>query len=100
MAARTNRPNHNQKTRDKIQASQIINRLTDHVLGTVEMSSTQVSAASILLKKTLPDLQAIDHTGTVEHESEHKRIQAESQAILDGITGRRDNGDGKIPLPH
>lgn len=63
MAARTNRPNHNQKTRDKIQASQLINALQKHVVGKNEMSATQVTAANILLKKTMPDLQAIELTG-------------------------------------
>lgn len=45
-----------EETRQKVQASQLINRLQDHVLGAVELSSTQVRAAEILLKKTLPDL--------------------------------------------
>jgi hypothetical protein len=45
-----------EETRKKVQTSQLINRLQDHVLGEVELSSTQVRAAEILLKKTLPDL--------------------------------------------
>lgn len=49
---------HDENTRMKIQASQLINRLTNHVLGEIEMSNTQVSAALGLLKKTLPDLAA------------------------------------------
>ena len=56
MAAR-NKATHDYKTRQKIQISQLINSLTNHVLGKSEMSSTQVRAAEILLKKTLPDLQ-------------------------------------------
>ena len=63
MAARTNRPNHNQKTRDKIQASQLINSLQNHVFGKNDMDQTQISAANILLKKTLPDLQSVEVTG-------------------------------------
>jgi hypothetical protein len=52
MAARLN-PRHSDMVRSKIQASQLINRLSDHVLGEVELSSTQVQAAKILLDKVL-----------------------------------------------
>lgn len=65
MAARTRRIFHDENTRLKIQTSQIINRLTKHVLGAVEMQPSQVTAALGLLKKTLPDLSATQHTGTV-----------------------------------
>lgn len=53
---------HQDDVRAKIQTSQLVNRLTDHALGTVELSPTQVRAIEILIKKTLPDLSAIDHT--------------------------------------
>jgi hypothetical protein len=56
-------PEHDERTRAKIQTSQIINRLQAHVSGEVDMTSTQVRAAEILLKKTLPDLAAIELTG-------------------------------------
>ena len=56
MAARTTKIRHDENTRAKIQTSQIVNRLTAHVLGSVEMSPSQVSAGLGLLKKTLPDL--------------------------------------------
>lgn len=60
MAARTNKIRHDENTRSKIQTSQIVNRLTGHVLGTVEMSATQVTAALGLLRKSLPDLTAAE----------------------------------------
>lgn len=65
MAARTKRPNHDDKTRKKIQASQLINRLTNHALGKLEkpMEASQVRAAEILLKKTIPDLSNVEMTG-------------------------------------
>ena len=63
MGARKRRPFHNDKTRAKIQASQIINRLQKHIDGEVDMSASQVTAANILLKKTIPDLQATQHSG-------------------------------------
>lgn len=51
--------------RKKIQTSMLINRLTAFVEGSVEMVPAQVTAALGLLKKTLPDLTAIEHSGEV-----------------------------------
>lgn len=70
MAARVNKIRHDEETRAKIQASQLVNRLTDHALGNVELSQTQVRSIEILLKKTLPDLSAVEHSGdlTLHHE--------------------------------
>lgn len=65
MAARTNKPFHDDKTRQKIQASQLVNRLQDHALGKVEMTPTQVAAADKLLRKVLPDLTATELSGTI-----------------------------------
>jgi len=44
----------------------LMNRLKDHVAGKVELSQTQVRAAEILLRKALPDLAAIEHSGDVQ----------------------------------
>jgi hypothetical protein len=51
--------------RTKIANSQILNRLLGHVEGTVELSATQVSAGVALLKKVLPDMQSVEHSGDV-----------------------------------
>jgi hypothetical protein len=69
MAARL-RKTHQEDVRSKIKASQIINRLTDHGFGKIELSPTQVQALNIVLKKSLPDLQSIEHSGemTLRHE--------------------------------
>jgi hypothetical protein len=63
MAARTRKPFHDERTRLKIKTSQIINRLSDHILGKVDMKPSQVTAGLGLLKKTVPDLQATEITG-------------------------------------
>lgn len=70
MAARTNKIRHDEQTREKIRTSQLINRLTDHAIGKVELTSTQVKSIEILLRKTLPDLQSMQHSGsvTIKHE--------------------------------
>lgn len=64
MAARSKKIRHDEETRSKIQAAQIINRLYKNVMGEVELTSTQVSSANILLRKVLPDLQATTIEGT------------------------------------
>jgi len=57
---------HDTQTREKIRTSQLINRLEKHAFGEIELSATQVRAIEILIKKTLPDLVAIEHSGEVE----------------------------------
>jgi hypothetical protein len=54
---------HPDDVRQKIQASQLINRLHDHAFGKVDMTPTQVDAAKTLLKKAVPDLASVAHTG-------------------------------------
>ena len=55
-------PKHDERTRAKIQTSQIINRLIKNINGDIEMTSSQVRSAEILLRKTLPDLQSVEYT--------------------------------------
>jgi len=52
--------------RDKIKNSNILNALIQHAVGERDMSSTQVQAGLGLLKKVMPDLKSVDHTGEVE----------------------------------
>jgi len=63
MAARTRKARHDDFTRERIRTSQIVNRLSDHIFGKVDMSKTQVAAALGLLRKTLPDLSHTEHSG-------------------------------------
>ena len=51
--------------RVKIQNSNILNALVEHVEGRREMSSTQVSAGIALLKKVMPDLASVDVNANV-----------------------------------
>lgn len=66
MAARKNKGTKDapwdDKVRGKIQASMLVNSLSDHVLGKGKLSSTQVRAAEILLKKVIPDLKSSEVT--------------------------------------
>ena len=65
MAARI-RLQHQDEVRARIQASQLVNRLTNHALGKLKkkgMDASQVTAALGLLKKCLPDLNSVEHSG-------------------------------------
>lgn len=63
MAARKLRPFHSDEIRAKIQASQLINRLTDHAFGKIELSPAQVQSIKILLGKSVADLSSVQLTG-------------------------------------
>lgn len=71
MAARLNN-RHQEMVRDKIQASQLINRLQDHALGETELSASQIKAIEILLKKSIPDLSAVQVSGDAGNPLAHK----------------------------
>ena len=68
---------HDAKTREKIRTSQLINRLESHVLGEVDLTSSQVTAALGLIRKTLPDLQATEMTAELLGDIKHSLVQVE-----------------------
>ena len=63
MAARKRRTTVNEKWREKIQSSMLVDRLVKHAVGEIEMTATQIKAADILLRKVAPDLKAVEHSG-------------------------------------
>lgn len=63
MAARTNKIEHDPKTKRLIAASQLLNRLISHANGEIEMTQSQVNAARIVIGKSIPDLKAIELSG-------------------------------------
>lgn len=56
---------HQDDVRAKIKTSQLVNRLEDHALGELELTATQIKAIEVLIRKTLPDLQSVEHGGSV-----------------------------------
>ena len=52
-----------EQTRARIQTTKICERVQQHAMGKLELTATQLKAAEILLRKTLPDLQAVTHSG-------------------------------------
>lgn len=71
---------HAQKTREKIQASQVVNRLIKHVLGELELSPTQVTAACKLMNKTIPDLKSLEISG-----DEANPLKTENKVIVEVV---------------
>lgn len=65
MAAREE-PKNSDRSNKLAGATQLLNRLISHVNGEVELSTSQVQAARIVIGKYIPDLKAIEHTGQVE----------------------------------
>lgn len=71
MAARM-RKTHQDDVRAKIKTSQLINRLSDHALKDRKLETSQVRAIEVLLKKTLPDLSAMQHSGDKDNPIIHE----------------------------
>ena len=55
------------KVRQRIKAGVLLFRLKEHALGRIEMTATQLKAAEILLRKAVPDIKSVEHSGTVNH---------------------------------
>jgi hypothetical protein len=64
-----------ERTRAAIQTSQLVNRLQDFALGAegVDIDSGRLKAIEILLRKSLPDLQAVTVSGP-GNDGEHKLV--------------------------
>lgn len=80
-----------EKVRQRIRTSMIVRRLTNHFLGKLEMTQTQMTAGLALLRKTLPDLTAIEHSGTLLT----RRADELSDADLTDIALRGRSGDAE-----
>ena len=74
MAARKNRIRHDDRAREKIQVTQLTKLLQADALGKkfgnsngpVQLSDGRRKSIEILLRKALPDLSAVEHTGDIE----------------------------------
>jgi hypothetical protein len=67
MAARTRKVRQDDFTRQRIQTTQLVKRLTEHALGNINMEPSQVRAIEILLKKSLPDLSTVTLEGNKDN---------------------------------
>lgn len=71
-----------EKTRERIQAGMILDRLHKHITGEVELSATQIQAARILLAKALPDLTATEWRDVTESKAARKMTESELDAEI------------------
>jgi hypothetical protein len=63
MAARL-RQTHQEEVKEKIQTSQLINRLNNHIDGTIELSTSQIDAIKFLVNKRLSNAPTITENET------------------------------------
>jgi hypothetical protein len=90
------------EARQKIQTTQLINRLQNHGLGTLEMTATQIKAIEILLRKAVPDLATVTMQGdddggpvqmTLEQQAEEAR--ASIREAFAEVAKEREHGEAK-----
>jgi len=97
MPARVHKIRHDEQTRAKIKAAQIINRLQACVDGTVTLDAQQVSAAKTLLNKVLPDLSAVTLSGDQDNPIRHK-VELDAERFTRSIAGlAARSGAGESP---
>jgi len=85
----TDKRTHIQRHVEKIQNAMVVERLIKHFNGEVELSQTQVNVGLGLIKKYLPDMKAVEHTGEVKQALDVtiKGAQNIATAIKSIITG-------------
>lgn len=84
-----NKPTRTEKWRENIKASMLVNRLKQHAYGEVELTTSQIKAIEIILRKTIPDLKAIEHYGKDGGAIEFKSTSENDKAIIDQFVNNR-----------
>jgi len=74
MAARINK-RHSDEIRAKIQASNLIHRLTQCAMGEVELTPVQLGAINSLLDRSVAKLSQIQHIGDENSPIVHKIVR-------------------------
>ena len=85
---------HTESVREKIRASQLINRLQKFAFGEIDLTMTQVRAIEILLRKSIPDLAAVE----IKSEQTHRYV-VEVPPLLDRDEWQRKYGQNPSLLP-
>jgi hypothetical protein len=78
---------HTESVREKIRASQLINRLQKCAFGEINLTMTQLRAIEILLRKSIPDLAAVE----IKAEQTHHYV-VEVPPLLDRDEWQRKYG--------
>jgi hypothetical protein len=77
----------------RIKVGVLMQRLNDHVLGKLEMSQSQIKAAEILLRKAIPDLRSVEHSGEIVQ----RHVNELSDAELAHLATRGSEGTAETP---
>lgn len=88
------------KVRQRIQTSMLVKRVENHALGNEEMTKTQLAAALGLLRKTLPDLSSIEHSGQLNVRRADELSDAELASIATGSSQGTVEPTPSEPEPH
>lgn len=81
------------KVRERIRVTKLVQALEQHALGRRNMSATAIRAAEVVLRKALPDLTAVEHSGFIETPPTREEILARL-AQLHGRAVERVDGRG------
>ncbi len=81
---------HKQRTIEKIQNAKIVDRLIDHFNGKVELTQSQCNVGIALIKKHLPDMKAVEHSGSIETKPEKMTEEELDAAIKQALAGTAD----------
>jgi hypothetical protein len=71
MAARKHKIKHDEQTKRRIRASQLLNRLESYAKGEIEMTQGQVMAAKVVIGKSIPDLKSIERSANEQEPLRH-----------------------------
>ena len=94
------------KTRAKIKAGMLIERLAGCAAGEFEMSTAAVSAAKCLLDRVLPSLSSSDITQIPQAQTDYNSLVEQlaslagpelARQLLDRLAGKADNAKPAIP---
>lgn len=105
MAARIKRLYHPDEIKEKIKTSQLINLLTAVALTGKDpqgfpVTPVRIDAAKTLLKKVVPDLAAVEHSGSVEHISVREMTREQLEIIASSGSGRANSSPGRDTKPY
>lgn len=83
--------------RAAVKIATIRGQLHKFIMGEIEMTAAQVSAAKLLLDKAIPSLASVEHSGSVDHRNVTEMSDAEIFTRLQelrggGETARRGDG--------
>ena len=78
------------QARQHIQPIVLIDRLVSHVLGDVDMTPSQVTAALGLIKKVLPDVTAMDIS--MLHETGPETLKRIERVVIDAVAMQAATG--------